>query len=223
MPASPTLRLERSLLRAGAATVAGVDEVGRGSLSGPVSVGIVIVDAGCRALPGVRDSKLLSASAREQLVPRIQAWACGSAVGHASPGEIDDAGIIAALRLAALRALEALDIRPEHILLDGSHDWLSPAPQTSLFDEAADLPPVTARVKADLLCTSVAAASVLAKVERDAIMAHLDQDHPEYGWIDNKGYASPEHIAALRRLGPSPLHRRSWRLPGLAEGDAPLG
>jgi ribonuclease HII len=222
MSASPTLRLERSLLRAGAATIAGMDEVGRGALSGPVSVGVVVMDARSPALPGVRDSKLLTATARELLVPRIRAWACASSVGHASPAEIDDLGIIGALRLAALRALAVLDTSPQCILLDGSHDWLSPAPQGSLFEEPVEIPPVTTRVKADLHCTSVAAASVLAKTERDAIMAALDRDHPEYGWAENKGYASPEHIAALRRRGASPIHRRSWRLPGLAEGDTAL-
>lgn len=220
MADSPSLSLERRLLRAGAARVAGIDEVGRGALAGPVSVGVVVVDASCRALPGVRDSKLLSPSAREQLVPGIRAWAVAWAVGHATPQEIDDLGIIAALRLAGMRGLAALPSPPDAVLLDGRHDWLTPPAQASLLDaapapelDAGTCPPVTMQVKADLTCASVAAASVLAKVERDGAMVRLHTAHPQYGWRDNKGYASPEHIAALRRSGPTQEHRRSWRLP----------
>lgn len=202
-------------MRSGAVVVCGVDEVGRGALSGPVSVGVVLVDASSRALPGVRDSKLLTPTAREALVPRIRRWALGFGVGHASAAEIDEVGIIAALRRAGMRALAGLPIRPDAILLDGRHDWLTPAPQGSLLDPEPDLdlPAVTMRVKADLTCTSVAAASVLAKVERDAIMVALAAEHPEYGWHGNKGYAAPEHVAALERLGPTPQHRCSWNLP----------
>jgi ribonuclease HII len=169
-----------------------------------------------RALPGVRDSKLLSPAARESLVPRIRRWSLGWAVGHAEASEIDEVGIIAALRRAGLRALLQLPTRPDVVLLDGSHDWLTPPAQGSLLDGAGTEPPppVTTRVKADLTCTSVAAASVLAKVERDRLMAERHGRHPEYGWAANKGYASPDHLAALTELGPCPEHRRSWRLPG---------
>ena len=207
------------MLRSGAALVCGVDEVGRGALSGPVTVGMVLIDAKVRSLGGVRDSKLLTPGARAALVPRIRRWAIGSAVGHASAEEIDEVGIIAALRRAGLRAMAALPARPDAILLDGSHDWLTPPQQGSLLDVLEegrpdpDLPPVTMRVKADLTCTTVAAASVLAKTERDAIMVRLAQDHPAYAWHDNKGYSSPEHLAALRRHGPCAVHRRSWNLP----------
>lgn len=221
MTTAPTLRLERQLLRAGAGLVCGVDEVGRGALSGPVTVGAVVVDVSVRrSLPGVRDSKLLSPGAREELVPRIRRWAVACSVGHAEPDEIDDVGIIAALRRAAVRALAALPVRPDAVLLDGSHDWLTPPAQASLLDELdpGPLPTVTTRVKADLACTSVAAASVLAKVERDRIMQERHREHPDYGWSHNKGYASPDHLAALARCGPSAQHRRSWRLPGVA-GD----
>lgn len=216
--ARPTLRLEKQLLRAGPHLLASIDEAGRGALGGPVTVGVVLVDRTVtRALPGVRDSKLLSPQARERLVPRIRAWAVGHAVGHASPGEIDEVGIIAALRRAGLRALAALPLAPDAILLDGSHDWLSEPGQGTLFeDEASDrarVPAVTMRVKADLTCASVAAASILAKTERDAIMVDLARRHPEYGWAANKGYAAPEHIEALRCHGPTVHHRRSWRLP----------
>lgn len=223
-PPSVSLRVERHLLRSGASLVCGIDEVGRGALSGPVSVGVVLVDAGVRrSLPGVRDSKLLTPQARSDLVPRIRRWAAGWAVGHASAREIDDVGIIVALRRAGLRALAALPRRPDAILLDGKHDWLTPPAQASLFAEPESepaleevlrsLPPVTMRIKADLTCTSVAAASVLAKTERDGLMADLDRRHPGYGWAGNKGYASPDHLEALAARGACEEHRRSWRLP----------
>jgi ribonuclease HII len=228
MPAeSVSLRVERLLLADGVTLLCGVDEVGRGALSGPVTVGMVVVDASVRrSLNGVRDSKLLTPAARDALVPRIHRWAVAYAVGHASAAEIDEVGIIAALRRAGLRALASLPVRPDAVLLDGKHDWLTPPPQDSLFEEPVDVsvPPVTMRVKADLTCASVAAASVLAKVERDAIMAGLGALHPRYGWAGNKGYASPDHLAALRDHGPCEEHRRSWRLPEAAGqgGDAPV-
>jgi ribonuclease HII len=216
MVAAPvSLRVERQLLREGATLVCGVDEVGRGALCGPVSVGMVLVDISVRrSLPGVRDSKLLTPAARIELVPRIRRWAVGYAVGHASAAEIDEVGIIAALRRAGLRALSSLPARPDAVLLDGSHDWLTSPPQASLLDDLPDdVPSVTTKVKADLTCASVAAASVLAKTERDAIMAAMADRHPLYGWSENKGYASPGHVAALQAHGPCEEHRRSWNLP----------
>lgn len=217
MAGSPTLRLERRLLSAGATTVVGMDEVGRGALCGPVTVGAVVVNGDVRALTGVRDSKLLSPSARADLVPRIRTWAVASAVGHAQAWEIDERGITGALRLAGLRALEVLGMVPDVVLLDGSHDWLSEPSQPSLLDEAAGdcVPPVVTRVKADLTCTSVAAASILAKTTRDAIMIDLHEQYPAYEWNENKGYAAPGHVAALEAHGVTPVHRRSWRLPGV--------
>jgi len=219
MPAAPvSLRIEKSMLRSGASLVCGVDEVGRGALSGPVSVGMVLIDSSVqRPLAGVRDSKLLTPRAREALVPRIRSWAVGHAVGHATAAEIDEMGIISALRLAGLRALAQLPDRPDAILLDGSHDWLTPPTQPSMFDTTSldcAVPPVTTLVKADMTCASVAAASVLAKTERDAIMVELSATHPEYEWHVNKGYGSEGHMNALRALGPSAYHRVSWRLPG---------
>jgi len=267
---APTLREERRLLRSGHLLVAGMDEVGRGALAGPVTVGVVVVDASVRTAPsGVRDSKLLAPAAREALVPRVRRWAVDSAVGHAEPGEIDRYGIIAALRLAGRRALAQLVRPPGCVLLDGSHDWLSaprtrPGPtsvpvsvagcddeaQGALFAvpvapplpvlpagtftvvppsplawpavplrvpappvELAVDPCVVAQVKADLRCAAVAAASVLAKVERDAIMVERARLDPRYGWHDNKGYSAPEHAEAIRRHGPCEQHRRSWSLP----------
>jgi ribonuclease HII len=271
---APSLREERRLLRAGHRLVAAIDEVGRGALAGPVTVGVVVVDAATRSAPaGVRDSKLLTPGARTAIAPRLRRWAPVHAVGHASSFEIDRIGIIAALRLAASRALDSLPVQPDCALLDGSHNWLSlpiPAkcadePTAALFEldvvsaprpdavrpdiappqiarpdtmlpelvraaalqDAGRVRPevlpgtVVTRVKADLRCAAVAAASVLAKVERDAIMVELAQHYPDYGWQLNKGYSAPEHVSALRRVGPSELHRRSWNLPGLgSEGAA---
>jgi ribonuclease HII len=146
-------------------------------------------------------------------------------VGHAEPEEIDEFGLTAALRLAGERALSELPEPPDLVLLDGSHDWLSrPTVQGDLFADttaAGDrwglqaAPRVTTRVKADLTCASVAAASVLAKVERDGLMRVLGTQVPDYGWAFNMGYSSPEHVQALERIGPSQWHRRSWNLPGV--------
>jgi len=133
------------------------------------------------------------------------------AVGHASSLEIDAVGIIAALRLAALRALTAVGV-VDAVLLDGKHDWLTVEP-TLLDPEPDPTPPVTMVVKGDNLCASIAAASVLAKVERDALMREAHTAHPEYGWDGNKGYGAALHLEALKRLGPTPLHRVSWNLP----------
>jgi ribonuclease HII len=223
---APTLRYERQAWRSGAGLLAAVDEVGRGALAGPASVGIVLVDASVRTAPsGVRDSKLLTPAAREALVPRIRRWALASAVGHAGPDEVDRVGILGALRLAARRALAQLPDVPDLVLLDGSHDWLTdPARQglLALLDDAPT-PPVRTLVKADLTCSSVAAASVLAKVERDAMMVALHESHPQFGWAENKGYASPEHLAVLTAEGPCVHHRRSWRLPPYGVGEEPDG
>ncbi len=226
---APHLRHERALLRTGVRYVAGMDEVGRGSLAGPVSVGVVVVDASTRSAPrGVADSKLLTPAAREALLPALGRWGVARAVGHASADEIDERGIVAALRLAGTRALRSVLTVVEHVdavVLDGSHDWLTPpAPdlfgvQDDLFDAPREVrtPVVHLKVKADRSCASVAAASVLAKCERDALMVRHATVHPQYRWEENKGYAAPEHLSALREHGPSPLHRRSWRLPTVQE------
>jgi ribonuclease HII len=226
---APSLRFERRLLRDGVRLLAGVDEVGRGALAGPVSVGVVVIDADVRSAPaGLRDSKLLTPAARERLAPRVRHWAVASAVGHASAAEIDAVGIIRALRLAAERALAGLPTMPDHVLLDGSHDWLTRRPEQVDLFAAADpgdpllpaAPPVTTRVKADLTCSAVAAASVLAKTERDAIMRELAVTHPAFGWDVNKGYAAPEHLAALQERGACAQHRRSWNLRAAGTSEA---
>ncbi|MFJ6078441.1 ribonuclease HII [Pseudarthrobacter sp. NPDC092419] len=219
---APTLRHERTFRSSGVRYLAGVDEVGRGALAGPVSVGIAVVDLECqKPLAGVRDSKLLSAPERERLEPLVRRWSVASAVGHASAAEIDALGIIAALRLAGTRAwntVVAAGITPDVVLLDGSHNWLSPSGQPSLFDEPvqeiACEAPVHTKVKADMQCLSVAAASVIAKVERDQAMRALHSEYPGFGWDVNKGYATALHREALRNDGPTPYHRVSWRLLG---------
>lgn len=214
--AAPNLRVEREMLRRGVGALACVDEAGRGALCGPVSVGVVLLTPGTRPAPkGVRDSKLLTSAQREQLVPEIRRWA-PHAVGMASAGEIDLLGIMAALRLAGQRALAALPSPPDRILLDGNHDYLSVPGQLGLFDAepmAIRTPPVVTMVKADLRCAGVAAASILAKTARDALMVELGQSHPHYGLEQNKGYGAADHLAALARLGPTPHHRVSWNLP----------
>ncbi|MDR2255634.1 MAG: ribonuclease HII [Arthrobacter sp.] len=224
----PTLDLERELVGAGG-VLACVDEVGRGALAGPVSVGLVAIDPWAPGVPeGVRDSKLLSLAARERLEPEVRAWVLAGAVGHASPGEIDELGIVAALRLAGRRAWdaclnalgEASLPRPSMALLDGNLDWLS-APPADLFAAAqpgdeeglrsVDVP-VRTQVKGDRDCLGVGAASILAKVERDRLMEELALQHPAYGWERNKGYGSAAHRAAILGQGPCDAHRRSWKL-----------
>ncbi len=220
MSVAPTLDYERRFRSSGARLLAGIDEVGRGALAGPVSVGIAVIDLQQqKLLADVRDSKLLKVTDRERLVPLVRNWSVASAVGHASANEIDQFGIISALRLAGNRAwfaVLAAGVRPEVVLLDGSHNWLSPDLQPSLFDDAPAEPgcdaPVHTLVKADMQCLSVAAASVLAKVERDRIMCELHTEYPAYGWDENKGYGTAAHKEALRVAGPTPYHRVSWQL-----------
>lgn len=217
----PSLRTERVLQREGYRVLAGMDEVGRGALAGPVSVGVVVIDETCRSAPtGVKDSKLLTPAARERMVPRIERWCVAYGIGHASPAEIDEVGIMGGLRLAGRRALALLGVAPDLIILDGNHDWLTAPAEVGLLAfadgaEGPSTPPVRTMIKADLRCSSVAAASVLAKVARDRLVVERAADFPGYGWEDNKGYSAPEHMEALRLHGPSEYHRRSWNLPGL--------
>jgi len=220
MSDAPTLDYERRFRSSGARLLAGIDEVGRGALAGPVSVGIAVVDLQRqKLLPDVRDSKLLKVADRERLVPLVRDWSVASAVGHASAKEIDELGIIGALRLAGNRAwfaVLAAGVTPEVVLLDGSHNWLSPDLQPSLFDDGPAEPgcdaPVHTLVKADMQCLSVAAASIIAKVERDTMMSELHTEYPAYGWDENKGYGTAAHKEALRAAGPTPYHRVSWQL-----------
>ena len=206
--ADPTLDYELALHERGHRYVIGCDEVGRGAIAGPVAVGLAVVDAGVGAHPaGLRDSKMLAEKRREELAPLAASWALFTAVGLASPDEVDRVGIIAALALAGKRALahlhqQGLAVRESVILLDGSHDWLSPSLSSPLA--------VQTRVKADQDCSSVAAASVVAKVHRDRLMIEADAATPGYGWSGNKGYGSAAHYEAIGRLGPSVMHRQTW-------------
>ena len=215
MTVRPTLRRERHLFRQGATVIACIDEVGRGALAGPVTVGVVLLSDDVRRAPrGIRDSKLLSPQSREALLPQIREWVTAHAVGHASAQEIDESGIMACLRAAALRALSDLPAAPDAILLDGRHDFLAVTRQTSLWDPPeTGLPSVTTVVRGDLRCTGIACASIIAKCARDALMVQLATDYPNFEWARNKGYGTREHVEAIARFGPSREHRRSWRLP----------
>lgn len=214
---APTFDVEKSLFDVGHVLVGAMDEVGRGSPFGPCCVGLVVVDATVGPFPSnLRDSKLVTARAREQLVTPLRQWVCEHAVGDASAREIDAWGLTAALRLAGRRALDQISRLPDVIILDGAYDWLSTPIAAALV--GPDYPdvgvaPVTTRVKADLTCASVAAASVLAKVHRDALVRNFAVTTPGYDLENNKGYATSSHLAALRELGPSEHHRLSWRLP----------
>lgn len=220
MPVSdPTLEYETELHRSGARFVIGCDEVGRGAIAGPVGVGVAVVDASVGRQPdGLRDSKLLSEKRREALAPLAAGWSLFSAVGLASADEVDEFGIIAALGIAGKRALAELHwagvaIQDSVILLDGSHDWLSPALVSPLT--------VTTRIKADRDCASVSAASVIAKVHRDRLMIDADSRHPGYGWVGNKGYGSTAHMAAIAELGATPMHRHTWLKQAAATQEQP--
>lgn len=199
----PTYETEDLLRSGGARWVAGVDEVGRGAWAGPVVVCAAI--AGPGAPPeGLTDSKRLTVRRREAIAEALGGWLRAHAFGSAEPSEIDGAGMTEALRRAAVRALQGLPLRPDAIILDGRHNYLG-----NRAAPGGDHPwPVRTEIKADLRSVSVAAASVLAKVHRDALMAGLGED--EYGFADNAGYPSPVHREALRRLGPGPHHRLSW-------------
>ncbi|MFD4420273.1 ribonuclease HII [Agromyces sp. NPDC058484] len=216
--AVPTLRAERELFGAGASVVLACDEVGRGALAGPVTVGLVLIDASVRRMPaGLRDSKLLAEPRREAMAPRASAWVRAWAVGEASAAEIDELGIMACLGLAGARAFAALpadehDVTDAPLILDGNYDWLS----ASIEHRAR----VTTRIKADRDCASVAAASVIAKVHRDGGMRRAHDELPVYAWNENKGYSTPAHFAAIEEHGPSGIHRTTWLHERPAEAPA---
>jgi ribonuclease HII len=193
------LRVERKCWADGDRIVVGIDEVGRGSWAGPVTVGAVV--PGDAHLTGVRDSKLLTHDEREACARRVRAWARGIGVGHASHEECDTLGMTEALRRAASRALAQLEMQgfdPDRIVLDGKHDYLG-MPRV-----------VRTIVKADQTVLSVAAASVVAKTTRDALMADEAEHFPAYGFESNRGYPAPVHKCALAAYGPCAIHRRSW-------------
>jgi ribonuclease HII len=188
--------LRRSLARDGALHVAGVDEVGVGPLAGPVVAAAVILQPRVR-LPGLDDSKQIAVAGRERLDAAIRAQAIAIGVGEVWPPELDRLNVYHAALEAMRRAVISLATPPDHVLVDARTIPGIPAPQTAL-------------IRGDARDGSIAAASIVAKVHRDAIMARLERVHPGYGFARHMGYATPEHLDALRRLGPSPLHRRSF-------------
>lgn len=178
---------------------AGCDEAGRGCLAGPVVAAAVILPPRVR-LPGLDDSKKLSEAAREELRPLIEERALAWAVAAVQPAEIDAINILNASFRAMHRAIEALSLKPQHLLIDGNRFVAYPGIEH------------TCQIKGDGRFRSIAAASVLAKTHRDELMRALHEAHPEFGWAINKGYPSPDHRAAIARFGPTPHHRRSFRL-----------
>ena len=200
----PTLDVEREFFAGGARIVAGVDEVGRGAIAGPVTIGVVAIDASVGEIPsGLRDSKLMTPKRREAMVPVAKEWGLAWATGSATAQEIDKIGIMSALGLAASRALQKLGVTPDVLILDGNSSFLV---------EEDNGPRVVTRVKADQDCACVSAASVIAKVERDALMTELHQQFPHYGWDGNKGYGAKVHTDAIKTHGLTDLHRKSWNL-----------
>ncbi len=205
MRVDPDLSFERRLWRSGMEFVAGLDEAGRGALAGPVAVGAVVLPRSAgRVLrsqfAGVRDSKQMTPGEREEAAPRVKAAVAAWAVGFASAEEIDAEGIVLATRLAAARALADLGILPDYLLTD----FRLELPELDI--------PQTALVKGDVRCLSIAAASVLAKTARDALMCEVDAAYPDYGFVQHKGYGTRSHILALQCRGYSPIHRRSFTL-----------
>lgn len=193
----PDFHEERVLRQRGRRFVAGIDEVGRGCLAGPVVAAAVILPDGW--IPdGLRDSKLLKADDRDRLAAEVRAGALAWAVAFVEPAVIDRINILQATLLAAATAAGRLQVRPDALLLDGS---------LVLQDHTIDQRVV---IDGDRLCASIAAASVVAKVARDGLMVELDERYPGYGLASNKGYAAPEHRAALATLGLTPIHRRTF-------------
>ena len=215
----PTLDFENNLFSRGAKLIAGMDEVGRGCLAGPVSVGVAVINIDCVNPPeNLADSKLLTHEQREELLPLVKTWVKEFAVGHASNDEIDEIGLTRALRRAGRRALAQLDTKPDNLILDGKHNWLIPEKETQdMFEQEFDDGPLSvnlkiiAQVKADLTCASVAAASIVAKTTRDQMMSELSKEFPNYFWAENKGYAAPEHLEAIKSFGATKYHRVSWK------------
>lgn len=176
--------------------VCGIDEAGRGPLAGPVMAAAVILDPGRRIL-GLADSKVLSPERREELAARIRERAIAYAVAEASVDEIDTLNILQATLLAMRRAVERLQVPAEYALVDGNQMPRLPMPGRPI-------------VSGDSLEPAISAASILAKTARDALMREFDREHPGYGFAQHMGYATPEHLDCLQRLGPCVLHRRSF-------------
>jgi len=189
-------RLENAARRSGALRIAGLDEVGRGPMFGPVVAAAVILPKGC-SLQGLNDSKQLKQEERNKFDALVRLKAVAWAIAAVDVETIDRINIRRASLLAMRMAVEQLAVAPDYLLVDGCDtiDW--PCPQQAVVD-------------GDAKSLSVAAASVLAKVHRDRLLVELDAVYPGYGLARHKGYCSPEHLAALSRLGPTPLHRKNW-------------
>ena len=199
----PNLQIELDLWKSGLRHVAGLDEAGRGALAGPVAVGVVILPPDphlSRILACVRDSKQMTPRQRDLCAPSIQATALAWSVAYASPEEIDRLGIVSATRLAGMRALDTLILHPVFLLTD----FRLELPESEL--------PQTSLPKGDARCLSIAAASVLAKTARDALMRELDGQYLGFGLGQNKGYGTQVHRSALKQLGYSPVHRKTFSL-----------
>ncbi|MSQ33811.1 MAG: ribonuclease HII [Dehalococcoidia bacterium] len=198
-PKRPTLRQERALWAQGYSAIAGVDEVGRGPLAGPVVAAAVILPSRLRGpwVRLIRDSKLLTPRQRCQVAAALRESAVAIGIGAASLEEIERLNILGATLEAMRRALAALSPTPDFILIDALHLPGVAQPQRGL-------------IHGDRLCRSIAAASIIAKVHRDGLMEELDGCYPGYGFARHKGYATAEHLAALRRLGPCAAHRLSF-------------
>lgn len=200
MRTPPDLSYERIFWQQGASRVAGLDEAGRGPWAGPVVAAAVILPADPAvgaALTGVRDSKQLSAQQRAQLLPIIQQVALAWGVGAVPADQIDRLGIVPATRMAMEQALAALPVPPQALLIDAVRLPAIPLPQRNV-------------IHGDALCLSIAAASIVAKVTRDRLMAEMDERYPGYGFARHKGYGTRVHAQALATLGACPLHRRSF-------------
>jgi len=194
---SPTLEREAALWAQGHQAVAGVDEVGRGPLAGPVVAAAVIFAPGQLLIEGLRDSKTMTALARTRAAEHVRDCALGWSVAAASVREIDRLNIKRATALAMRRAIARLPVQPDYILIDGN-----PIPELGMIHEAV--------VGGDRVSQSIAAAAVVAKCVRDRLMAQLGRRYPRFGWEANKGYGTRAHLAALDDRGPSPHHRRSF-------------
>ncbi|HEY5665278.1 MAG TPA: ribonuclease HII [Gammaproteobacteria bacterium] len=181
--------------------VAGVDEVGRGPLAGPVVAAAVILDPD-RPIEGLRDSKKLTPAMRTRLAREIRMKSVCFAIGHAGEREVDELNILEASLVAMERAVERLGVEPEHVIVDGN--------RPPRFEGSKARYSVEARIKGDQSVPSVSAASILAKVCRDRLMRRLDRNYPGYGFASNFGYPTRAHLEGLRRLGPCPVHRLSF-------------
>lgn len=203
---NPTFEYEQQYWQQGIHHVAGIDEAGMGALAGPVVAAAVILPPlllkerglGGEVMGEVKDSKKLSAKKRQSLVPLIKKQAFTWAIGEASVQEIDQMNIRNAAHLAMRRAIEQLKIRPDILLVDGNPAEIHPSIPTQNI------------IKGDNISLSIAVASILAKVHRDQIMTQLHEQYPGFNFSGHKGYGSAEHLATLKKFGPSPIHRRSY-------------